>query len=57
MWHLLLTSLILLVGGALLVPCSLLGLHADVYCGAWPEWAVSVNVFSLTAGVFFVSSL
>ena len=24
--------------------------HADGYCGAWPGWAVSVSVLSLTQG-------
>ena len=58
MWPLLLTSRILLVGRALLVPCSCCKItQAGVYCGAWPKWAVSVNVFSLTAGFFFVSKL
>ena len=52
----------LLVGGGLLVPCSLPGLpvikqrkttHAMVtmvpgYYGAWPGWVISVNVLPLT---------
>ena len=43
------------VGGGLVVPCSLPGppvvkckiTHANSYYGAWPGWAVSVNVFPL----------
>ena len=42
----------LLVGGGLLVLCSLPGppgtaIHTNGYCGAWPVWAVSVSVFPL----------
>ena len=44
------------VGGGLLVPYSLSGsrnnchktTHANGYYGAWPGWAISVSVFSLT---------
>ena len=46
-------SLTLLVGGGLLVLCSLPGpcpktAHANGYHGAWPGWAVSVSVLPLT---------
>ena len=47
-------SLTLLVGGGLLVPCSLPGLpvikkdHVNGYYGAWPGWVVSVSVLLLT---------
>ena len=44
----------LLVGGGLLVPCSLPGTschktaHTNSYYGAWPGWAVSISVLPLT---------
>ena len=44
----------LLVGGGLLVPCSLLGTpcckttYANGYYGVWPGWTVSVSVLHLT---------
>ena len=43
----------LLVGGGLLVLCSLPGppvntTHANGSCGAWPGWAVSISVLPLT---------
>jgi len=46
----------LLVGGGLLVPCSLAGppvcktTHANGYYGAWPGWVVSFSVLPLTIG-------
>ena len=54
----------LLVGGGLLVPCSLPGTschkiaHANGYYGAWPGWAVSISVFPLTiiSAVFYMRS-
>ena len=45
----------LLVGGGLLVPCSLPGLpvikkdHVNGYYGAWPGWVVSIIVLPLTS--------
>ena len=50
----------LLVGGGLLVPCSLPGppvvkqLHANSYYGVWPGWVVSVSVLPLTIWLDFI---
>ena len=45
-------SQILLVGGGLLVPCSLLGppviTHTNGYYGSWPGRVVSVSMFPVT---------